>query len=337
MSDMSISNSAIAIDAMSGDFGPRVIIPAALRFLQKHPHRHLLLVGDEKQIKPLVPKKYAAKVDVIHCDEVIAMDEQPSIALRRKTNSSIHKIIDLVKRGEAGACISAGNTGALLAVSRLHLKMIEGVSRPAICGPVPTLQGHCFLVDMGANVDCEAQHLKEFALMGQVLVNVIDDKSKPSVALLNNGEEVSKGNLQVKQAAELLRCDERINYIGFAEGHKLYQEAADVVVCDGFVGNIALKASEGVAGYILETIQKEIKRDPVTRLLAWLAMPEIRRIKKLVDPRRFNGASFLGVNGIVVKSHGHADEIAFSHALRYTEKMLVADIVQKIKQLTAST
>ncbi|NRB41609.1 MAG: phosphate acyltransferase PlsX [Pseudomonadales bacterium] len=321
---------------MSGDFGPRVIIPSALQFLQQNPDRPLFLVGDQSQISKLIPRKYAHKIDIVHADEVVAMDDLPSVALRSKPRSSMHLAVDLVKSGDAAACVSAGNTGALMAISKIHLRMIEGIRRPAICGPVPTLEGHCFMVDMGANVDCDAEHLLEFALMGKVLAEAIDGNTNPSIALLNNGEERSKGNQQVKRAAELFIANQDLNYIGYTEGHKLYQAAADVVVCDGFVGNIALKASEGVASYILETIKKEIRRDPVTRFLSWLAMPEIRRIKSLVDPRRFNGASFLGLNGIVVKSHGHADSLAFGHALQYAEKMLAVDVVEQIKQITAA-
>ncbi len=336
MKASSATDLAIAIDAMSGDFGPRIIVPAALQFLQSCPSRPLILVGDQQQISPLIPKKYQQRIEIIHTDQVIAMDESPVVVLRSKPQSSIHIAVDLVKRGLASACVSAGNTGALMAVSKTRLRMIEGVSRPAICGPVPTLEGHCLLLDMGANVDCNAEHLLEFALMGQVLANVLDDNHNPTVALLNNGAEASKGNQQVKEAASLLQQSPSLNYTGYVEGHKLYQAAADVVVCDGFVGNIALKASEGVATYMLEIIRKEIKKGIFTRILSWLAMPEIRRIKKMVDPRRYNGAPLLGLNGIVVKSHGHADEVAFLHALQYTEKMVAADMVQQIKQISTS-
>ena len=337
MTTTSISDQAIAIDAMSGDFGPRVIIPASLQFLQQNPARKLFLVGDQQQISKLIPPEYANKVEIVHADQIVAMDDLPSVALRSKPRSSMHMAVDLVKNGHAAACVSAGNTGALMAISKIHLRTIEGVSRPAICGPVPTLEGHCFLVDMGANVDCDAEHLLEFALMGKVLATAVDGNTNPSVALLNNGEERSKGNQQVKRAAELFVAHSEVNYVGYAEGHKLYQGAADVVVCDGFVGNIALKASEGVAGYILETIKKEIRRDPLSRILYWLGRSEVSRIKALVDPRRFNGASFLGLNGIVVKSHGHADELAFAHALEYAEKMLAVDIVSQIKHIMAAS
>ena len=320
---------------MSGDFGPRVIIPASLQFLEQNPSRKLFLVGDHKKISEHIPRKFQRRVEIVHADQVVDMDELPSVALRSKPRSSMHKVVDLVKNGEAAACVSAGNTGALMAISKIHLRTIEGVSRPAICGPVPTLEGHCFLVDMGANVDCDAEHLLEFALMGKVLARAVDGNKNPSVALLNNGEEQSKGNQQVKHAAELFVAHHDVNYVGYAEGHKLYQAAADVVVCDGFVGNIALKTSEGVAGFILETIKKEIRRDPIARILYWLGKSEVSRIKALVDPRRFNGASFLGLNGIVVKSHGHADALAFNHALQYAEKMLAVDIVSQIRQITA--
>ena len=219
----SVSEKAIAIDAMSGDFGPRVIVPSALQFLQQNPQRQLILTGDQAQISKLIPRKYAHKIDIVHTTDVVAMDDLPSVALRSKPKSSMHLAIDLIKSGHAAACVSAGNTGALMAISKIHLRMIEGVNRPAICGPVPTLDGHCFLVDMGSNVDCEASDLLEFALMGKVLAEAVDGNLNPSIALLNNGEELSKGNQQVKRAAELFVANQDVNYVGYAEGHKLYQ------------------------------------------------------------------------------------------------------------------
>lgn len=328
---------AVAIDAMSGDFGPRVIVPASLQFLQRTPQARLIFVGQESVISRYIPRKMASKVDIVHASEVVAMDEMPAVALRSKPQSSMHIAVDLVKNGDAGGCISAGNTGALMAISKIHLRTIAGVSRPAICGPIPTREGHSYLLDMGANVDCDARHLLEFALMAQVLAKAVDGNERPTVALLNNGEELCKGNQQVKRAAELFLADKTVNYTGYVEGHRLYQAAADIIVCDGFVGNVALKASEGVATYIMDKIGREIKKDPVTRFLSFMAMPEIRRIKNQVDPRRFNGACFLGVNGVVVKSHGHADETAFIHALDYTYKMLSVDVIAQLQQLNINS
>lgn len=326
-----MASKAIAIDAMSGDFGPRVIVPATLAYLEKHPDCSAVLVGDQAQIHSLLGGSRFDRLTTVHAAEVIAMDEKPSVALRSKKQSSMRVALEMVQRGDAAACLSAGNTGALMAIGMHLLKMVEGVARPAICGAVPSLTGHSYLLDMGANVDCEAEHLLQFALMAQVLVQAVENKAAPTVTLLNNGEEEIKGNSQVKRAAELLTEHPAVNYRGYIEGHKIYQGAADIIVCDGFVGNIALKASEGVASYILERIRREIKADPISRFLAWFALPEFRRIKSKIDPRRFNGASLLGLNGVVVKSHGHADEEAFQHALHHTQQMLQVDIVQQLQ------
>ena len=322
----------VAIDAMSGDFGPRVIIPSTLQYLQGHPGTSVVFVGRTDAIEPLVRRRFAHRVDVLHAEDVIEMDEVPSHALRHKKNSSIHLAVDLVKNGYANACVSAGNTGALMGVSKIKLKMIEGVARPAICGAVPSLESHSYLLDMGANVDCSAEHLAQFAEMATVMARAIDGKNAPSVALLNNGEEDTKGNSQVKEAAELLSHKECLNYIGFVEGHRIFEAVADIIVCDGFVGNIALKASEGVAKYIIDKIKQEIKSDPLTRLLSWFAIPEFRRISSKVDPRRLNGAVLLGLKGVVVKSHGHADQLAFGYALDHAYRMLKVDIVSQLDQ-----
>lgn len=325
-----MANKAIAIDAMSGDFGPRVIVPSALKFLQDTPDLSIFLVGDQAQLTSLVPAKYVDRLTIVHADEVVGMDEKPSVALRSKKQSSMHVAINLVKTGEAGACVSAGNTGALMAIGRYLLKTIEGVSRPAICGAVPSLYSHSYMIDMGANVDCDAKQLLEFALMANVLVKAVDKKPHPTIALLNNGEEDIKGNTQVKEAAEMLAAHSDVNYIGYLEGHKIYEAAADIIVCDGFVGNIALKASEGVAKYVIDTIKQQIKSDRISRFLSIVATLELRRIKDKVDPRRFNGASLLGLKGVVVKSHGHADKEAFYYAIQQAYKMLSEDVVQQL-------
>ena len=321
---------AIAIDAMSGDFGPRVIIPSTLEYLNSSPKSSVIFVGDSQQIEPLIPKTYASRVSVVHAGEVVSMEDNPLVALKSKKESSMRFAIDLVKSADAGACVSAGNTGALMAISKYVLKMIEGVSRPAICGAVPSLNSHSYLLDMGANVDCEAEHLLQFALMAKILVRAVDGIDEPTAALLNNGEEDTKGNLQVKEAAGLLDAHKDVNYIGFIEGHELYQPKADIIVCDGFVGNIALKASEGVAAYIIEKIKQEINSDIVSKCLSFFALPEFRRIKSKIDPRRLNGASLLGLQGVVVKSHGHADVLAFQHAVVHAEKMMSVDIVSQL-------
>ncbi len=325
-----MASQTIAIDAMSGDFGPRVIVPSALKYLQETSGVSIVLVGDQAQITPLIPSKLVSRVSVFHADEVIGMDEKISVALRTKKRSSMRIALDLVAKSEAGACVSAGNTGALMALGMYLLKTIDGVSRPAICGALPSLNSHSYLLDMGANVDCAAEDLLHFALMANVLVKIVDNKSNPTIALLNNGEEEIKGNGQVKEAAELLSNQPGINYIGYIEGDKLYEAAADIIVCDGFVGNIALKASEGVAKYIIEKIRQEINADPLSRLLSLFALPEFYRIKNKIDPRRFNGAILLGLKGIVVKSHGNADEKAFYYALQQASYMLSADLISQL-------
>jgi len=325
-----MTNKAIAVDVMSGDLGPRVIIPSILKFLQNTSQVSVFAVGDQSTISSLIPRSYASRIEIIHADEVIAMDETIASALRVKKQSSMRKAIELVANSQAQACVSAGNTGALMALGRYLLKTIDGVPRPAICGAVPSLHSHSYLLDMGANVDCEAADLLNFAVMANVLVRELDNKPRPTIALLNNGAEYIKGNSQVKEAAELLEARSDLNYIGYVEGDKLFEAAADIIVCDGFVGNIALKASEGVAKYIIEKIRFEIKADPVSRFLSLFALPEFHRIKSKIDPRRFNGASLLGLKGIVVKSHGNADEQAFYHALQHALYMVDADIMRKL-------
>ena len=320
----------IAIDVMSGDFGPRVIIPATIKFLQDNPVVTAILVGNESIIKPLLPARLASRMTVLNADEVIDMHDSIAVALRSKKNSSMRLAIELVADKKADACVSAGNTGALMALGKHLLRTIEGIDRPAICGMLPSLDSHSYLIDMGANVDCDAENLLEFALMASVLSRELDHKSKPTVALLNNGEENTKGNSQVKTAADLLAPHPDINYIGYIEGDKMYEAAADVIVCDGFVGNIALKASEGVAKYVIEKIRQQMKSDPVYRFLSLFALPQFHRIKNKVDPRRFNGASLLGLKGIVVKSHGNADEVAFYYALQHAYFMSSVNIVNKL-------
>jgi glycerol-3-phosphate acyltransferase PlsX len=326
-----MADKAIAIDAMSGDFGPRVIIPATIKFIQQHADVNVYLVGQHDILSQYSLDSYP-QITVVHTPDIIAMDEKPAMALRNKKDSSLLRCVSLVEQGMAAAAISAGNTGALMAISKHQLKMIPGVSRPALCGALPSLTSHSYLLDMGANVDCSASDLLSFAKMAQVLVTAVEGRENPSVALLNIGEEGGKGNHQVKEVAELLKADGSINYTGFIEADKMYQGVADIILCDGFIGNIALKASEGVASYILEKIKNELKSDPITKALSYLALPEFLRIKSKIDPRRFNGACLLGINGIVVKSHGHADEEAFGHALEHAFGMLSNNLVEKLHQ-----
>ncbi|TVP83714.1 MAG: phosphate acyltransferase PlsX [Thioalkalivibrio sp.] len=326
----------IALDVMSGDHGASVIMPAALRALQETDDIHLLLVGDEAVVAAHMrhwPGSMRSRAQVMHASQTVAMEDLPAVALRNKRDSSMRKSIDLVKEGSASACVSAGNTGALMAMARYVLKTLAGIDRPAIATALPSLFGHTHMLDLGANVDVEAAHLYQFAVMGSVLVTAIDGLDTPRVGLLNIGSEAIKGNDRVREAAHLLEKSS-LNYIGFVEGNDVYCSDVDVVVCDGFVGNVALKTSEGVARMISDTIRSEFKRSWITRLRGLAAMPVLNRFRNRFDPRRYNGASLLGLQGIVIKSHGGADEIAFANAIRIARKEAEANVPQRIdKQL----
>jgi glycerol-3-phosphate acyltransferase PlsX len=250
-----------------------------------------------------------------HASQKVGMDEAPSSALRNKKDSSMRVAIDLVKNGDAGACVSAGNTGALMATARFVLKMLPGIDRPAICTSLPTMTSHTWMLDLGANIDCNAEHLLQFALMGSVLAGAVDNNQRPRIGLLNIGEEEIKGNEQVKEAARLL-SGSTLNYSGYAEGDDIYKGNFDVIVCDGFVGNISLKTSEGVARMIAHFIRQEFTRNLLTRFAAMIAMPVLRSFRKKIDPRRYNGASLLGLRGIVIKSHGSADVLSYANAIK---------------------
>ncbi|MBN9423369.1 MAG: phosphate acyltransferase [Candidatus Accumulibacter sp. 66-26] len=304
----------VAIDCMGGDHGPSVTVPAALGFVRSHDDVRVVLVGLEERIRPLLGNVADPRVSVRHASEVVAMDEPPALALRNKKDSSMRVAINLVKHGEADACVSAGNTGALMAISRFVLKMLPGIDRPAICAILPTTTGHTHVLDLGANVDCAPEHLLQFGIMGASLVSAIEHKDRPTVGILNIGEEDIKGNDVVKRAAELLK-DSGLNFIGNVEGDGVYKGEAEVVVCDGFVGNVALKASEGLAQMMATFLRQEFSRNLLTKLIALIAMPVLNNFKKHVDHRRYNGASLLGLKGIVVKSHGSADAFAFANAL----------------------
>lgn len=305
----------IAIDCMGGDHGPCVTVPAALRFLNSNPRAALVLVGREESIRPLLDGVGEGdRLRIVHASEVVAMDESPATALKNKKDSSMRVALNLVKKGEADASVSAGNTGALMAISRFVLKMLPGIERPALCNPLPTIHGHTYMMDLGANVDCTPEHLLQFGIMGAMLASALDHKDRPTVGLLNIGEEEIKGNEVVKAAAELLR-DSGINFIGNVEGDGIYKGDADVVVCDGFVGNVALKTSEGLAQMLASFLKQEFKRNLFTKLAALVALPVLNNFKKRVDHRRYNGAILLGLKGISVKSHGSADSFAFGNAI----------------------
>jgi len=309
----------IAIDCMGGDHGLSVTVPAALSFLDRTSDVELILVGRRDDI--LAELQRAGRTDgprlsVRHASEVIAMDDPVAHALRGKRDSSMRVAIEQVRDGHADACVSAGNTGALMAVSRFVLKMVNGIDRPAIAAQLPNRTGgQTTMLDLGANVDCEAGHLLQFAVMGSALVAALDGRERPSVGLLNVGEEAIKGNEVVKQAGELLRAS-GLNFHGNVEGDDIYRGTVDVIVCDGFVGNVALKTSEGLAQMLAGFIRDEFTRGLLARATAVVAYPVLRRFKHRVDHRRYNGASLVGLRGIVIKSHGASDAYGFEQALR---------------------
>ncbi|MCQ4347868.1 phosphate acyltransferase PlsX [Pseudomonas stutzeri] len=308
----------LAIDAMGGDFGPHCIVPACLSCLAEHPSLRLILVGQSSLIEPLiaeVPSGERFRLRVHPASEVIAMGERPAQVLRGKSDSSMRRALELVRDGAAQACVSAGNTGALMALSRHVLKTLPGIDRPAMVSAIPTERGSCLLLDLGANIDCSAENLFQFAVMGAVAAEA-QGLARPRVALLNVGTEEIKGSQQVKLAASLLQRASALNYIGFVEGDGLYRGEADVVVCDGFVGNVVLKASEGLAAMIAARIAARFRSGPFARLAGLLALPLLRGLQDELRPARHNGASFLGLQGIVVKSHGGAGPEGFRAAVR---------------------
>jgi len=321
----------IALDAMGGDHGPEVVVGAARRFLSWNEDVDLILVGDQGLILSHLGGTVPPRVRIRHTTETVAMDESPSKALRGKKDSSMRVAIDLVKSGEAGACVSAGNTGALMATARFVLKTLPNVDRPAIITAVPSVHGDTHMLDLGANVDCTAEHLFQFAVMGSELVKAVDGVARPKVALLNIGQEEIKGNEQVKKAHELLAAS-GLNYVGYVEGDDIYLGDVDLVVSDGFVGNVALKSSEGVAKFVRHTLSAQFKRNIWTWLAGLAAMPILNAFRRTMDPRRYNGASLLGLRGIVIKSHGGADEVAFENAIRIAEKEIHCDIPRRIAE-----
>jgi glycerol-3-phosphate acyltransferase PlsX len=303
---------------MGGDHGHTVVVPAALSVLGEIKNLKLILVGDRdvlSQELSRVGADVSPRLQIHHASQQVEMDELPSVALRGKKDSSMRVAINLVKEGEADACVSAGNTGALMATARFVLKTLPGINRPAIISTLPTMYGHTHMLDLGANVDSSAESLFQFAVMGSVLTQAVDNNPNPTVGLLNIGEEEIKGNECVKEAARLL-ADSNINYVGYVEGDDIFKGAVDVVVCDGFVGNVSLKTTEGVAKMISHYMKQGFTKNIFTRLAALIAMPVLKSLKNKIDPRRYNGASFVGLRGIVIKSHGGADTFAFANAIK---------------------
>lgn len=321
----------VAIDCMGGDHGPSVTVPAVVDFLRRNPSARAILVGLEERVKALLPAEFADRVEIRHATQVVEMDEPPALALRNKKDSSMRIAINCVKNGEADACVSAGNTGALMAISRFVLKMLPGIDRPAICSRLPTVLGHTHMLDLGANVDCAPEHLLQFGIMGATLVAAVEHRENPSVGLLNIGEEDIKGNEIVKRAAELLKASD-LNFVGNVEGDGIYKGHAEVVVCDGFVGNVALKTSEGLAQMMSTFLKREFSRNLLTKLIALLAMPVLKGFKNSIDHRRYNGASLLGLKGVVIKSHGSADAFGFRYAIQRAYDMAANGVLERITE-----
>jgi phosphate acyltransferase len=305
----------IAVDCMGGDHGASITLPACRRFLEQHPQARLVLVGLPDAIKDFSDPR----VTLVPATEVVGMDDSIEVALRRKKDSSMRVAVQQVREGQAQAAVSAGNTGALMAISRYLLKTCDGIDRPAIATQLPNARGGATTVlDLGANVDCAAEHLMQFAVMGSALVSALGGVDQPTVGLLNIGEEIIKGNDTIKKAGELMRAAARagdLNFVGNVEGNDIFKGEVDIVVCDGFVGNVALKATEGVATMIGGFLRAEFSRNPLTKLAALLSYPVLTAFKRRVDHRRYNGAALLGLKGLVFKSHGSADVLAFEHAL----------------------
>ncbi len=324
----------VALDAMGGDHGPDVTVPAAVHILKRQQDLKLILVGDKSRLESelkSIDASVSERLSIQHASQTVEMDDLPSHALRKKKDSSMRVALNLVKDGSAQAAVSAGNTGALMATARFVLKTLPGIDRPAICTTLPTVKGHTHVLDLGANVDSSAEHLLEFAVMGSVLTSAVDDNPNPTVGLLNIGEEEIKGNERVKEAARLFNeCS--LNYVGFIEGDGIYMNPTDVVVCDGFIGNVMLKTSEGVAKMFATYLKAEFKRNILNKLIAIIAMPVLKAFGKRLDPRAYNGASLLGLNGIVIKSHGGADQYAFGKAILEARQEVIKDVPNMIRK-----
>ncbi len=333
--------STIAIDAMGGDFGPQVTVPASIECLKANLDLKLILVGDEvvlsKQLAQ-VASQFEDRLIIQHASQQVEMDESPQKALRGKKDSSMRVAINLVHDGRADACVSAGNTGALMATARFVLKTIPGIDRPAIISTLPSTYGDTHILDLGANVDCTTEHLYQFAIMGGELVKAVENIAEPKIGLLNIGEEDMKGNEQVKAAAKLLESSS-LNYIGYVEGNSINAGSTevDLIVTDGFVGNVALKSIEGAAKMFGTKLKDAFSKNLLTKLMGILAYPALKSFKLGIDPRRYNGASFIGLNGLVIKSHGGADELAFQTAIHLAEVEIEQDVTRKISDKVAAT
>lgn len=326
----------ISLDAMGGDFGPDTVIPAAYEIIEQYSYVNLIVTGDEDILKAKLEEhqhyssvKDFSRITIQHTSQIVGSNEPPSSALRSKKDSSMRVAINLVKEGKADACVSAGNTGALMATARFVLKMLPGIDRPAICTALPSVKGHTHVLDLGANVETSPEGLYEFAVMGAALVSALDEKENPTVGLLNIGEEDIKGNETVKEAAKIL-SQSHLNFIGYVEGDGIYMGDADLVVCDGFVGNVMLKASEGVAKLFTHFLKQAFMQNIFTKLLGLLVKPVLKSLRKNIDPREYNGASFLGLQGIVIKSHGGADAYSFKKAIEVAMQEVKQNVPSRI-------
>lgn len=322
---------------MGGDFGPRLTVPSAVSSLLHNPQLRLQLYGDDSLVAPVLSPlltgssdAWRNRLEVIHCPQIVTMDEKPAQALRRKRDSSMWHALRAVAEGRADAAISAGNTGALMAMGMSLLGKLPGIDRPAICTAMPTPQGRAYLLDMGANIDCDADHLVQFAHMASAMVEVVDAIAEPRVALLNVGHEEDKGDAVVREAAVRLAADPHINYLGFVEGDGIFSGTMDIIVCDGFVGNVALKSSEGVARMISTMLKESLNASLAGKVGAFFARTALGRLKSRIDPSLYNGASLLGLNGVVIKSHGGATQAGFENALAVAIIAARQDVPQRI-------
>lgn len=320
----------IAIDAMGGDFGPDVTLPAAIQAIRQHSDLRLVLVGDAERLSASLGKEGSGRISVHNASQVVGMDESPASALRGKKDSSMRVALNLVKDGSADACVSAGNTGALMATARFVLKTLPNIDRPAIVSAMPRPDGHVHMLDLGANVNVPAEILLQFGVMASTLVSQLENKPQPTVGLLNMGVEDIKGNDTIREAAELFKKSE-LNYQGFVEGDEIFNGSVDVIVCDGFTGNVALKTSEGLAQMVSAIMREEFNRNWWTRIAGLLAVPVLKSMKKRVDHRRYNGASLVGLRKTVIKSHGGADVLGFAKAIDVAISEVRIDVIRHLE------
>lgn len=325
----------LALDIMGGDFGPHIILPAALTALTENPNLHVVLCGPIELLDAWFSKQSLTiqnRILLSDCQQSVTMDESPISALRSKKDSSMRRMLDLVEQGQADGCVSAGNTGALLAMAYHVLKTLPGIHRPALISLLPTIDGgKVYLLDLGANVDCDSEVLFQYAVMGSVLAEVVGGMTKPKVALLNVGVEQNKGNDRIKNTARELADTSSINYIGYVEGNDIFSQKADVIVTDGFAGNIALKSCEGLTKLVINEVKKASNQNWLNKILAKIALPLLRNIYLRMNPDQYNGASLIGLRGIVVKSHGNASSEAFLYAIREATKEVTMQVPTKIK------